>query len=400
MNKKVLIVAVYPIKNAQHGGQKRVRAVVDAYKNVFQDVRFVSIFPPDYYQQYGRYDIAVKGKTRQATTDSPYTGDITCGLAIFDDPRVKKKFKTLLQKFKPDIIQCEQVFPYMGIKPLLAEMGLSPKLILSSQNIEYTQKLDILRISGYGHEAEDAAKFIKGWESDFAKHADLTVAVSQGDADELKALGGANVVLAPNGIARHHLTESAKQHWKDYKRENKVNKLAVFVGSAHPPNWHGFLDMVGDRVGFMPPDSKLVLAGSISDYFHDTFKDIRPEHVTFWKRVISAGRLSDTLLAGLLDECDVVLLPITEGGGSNLKTAEAILSGKKIVATTYAFRSFEQYVDLPNIYIADTPEAFRSAILKAFEAPYVERTKEQQELAETVQWQYCLRPMIDGAKAL
>ncbi len=397
---RVLVVATYPIKNAQHGGQRRVSAIVEAYRNIFTEARFVSVFPPDYYQHYSKTDIAVRGKTRKQSTDSPYTGDITCGLAIYEDPYVKQRFTKLLKEYQPDILQIEQVFPYLGIKPLLKELGMSPKIILSSHNIEYTQKLEILENSGFAHEAKDASKIIKVCETDMAKNADLTVAVSQDDADKLIQLGGKNVVVAPNGIEKLQLSESSKDYWSIYKQKHALRNFVTFVGSAHPPNWHGFLAMVGEAVGFVPPDTRLVLAGSISDYFKDNIKDLTPEHATFWNRVIAAGRLSDDRLTGLINSSEVLLLPITEGGGSNLKTAEAILSGKKIVATSYAFRSFEQYLDLPNIYMSDSPDEYKKLIVKAVHAPYEERTIEQIKLAEQVQWKYCLKPMLEGAKGL
>lgn len=402
VKKKILIIGVYPIKRPQHGGQKRLAAIVELYKQIFSEVKFVAIFPPDYYQVYDRSDIAVKGATRKKTTDSPYTGDIICGLAIHDDPKVRGRMEKLLTSFKPDVIQCEQVFPYFGLKPLLEELGMHPKIVQSSQNIEYTQKLEILSNAGYADEAKEASELIKKWETDMSTHADLSVAVSPEDAAELAELGAKHPVVAPNGIAKHHASQAARDRWAQFRQQERVTKIATFVGSAHPPNWFGFLATVGDRMGFMPPDARIMLAGSISDYFHDTFveKKLRPEYITFWNRVHAAGRMTDDALYGLIDSSDVILLPITEGGGSNLKTAEAILSGKKIVATSYAFRSFEDYMDLPNVYIADTPEDYRQTLLKAFDAPFKKRTKEQEALAEKVQWQYCLQPMVEGVKAL
>jgi hypothetical protein len=401
VKKKILIIGVYPIKRPQHGGQKRLAAIVELYKKVFSEVKFVAIFPPDYYQVYDRSDIAVKGATRKKTTDSPYTGDIICGLAIHDDPKVRKRMEKLLLSFRPDIIQCEQVFPYFGLKPLLEELDLHPKIVQSSQNIEYIQKLEILSNAGYA-EAKEASNLIKKWETDMSTTADLSVAVSPEDAEKLAELGAKHPVVAPNGIAKHHVTQADREPWVRFRKEQRVTKIATFVGSAHPPNWFGFLATIGDRVGFMPPDARIILAGSISDYFHDTFieKKLRPEFVTFWNRVHAAGRVSDDALYGLIDSSDIILLPITEGGGSNLKTAEAILSGRKVVGTSYAFRSFEQYMDLPNVYVADTPKAFRETLLKAFDAPFHKRTKEQEALAERVQWDYCLEPMVEGVKAL
>jgi glycosyltransferase involved in cell wall biosynthesis len=60
----------------------------------------------------------------------------------------------------------------------------------------------------------------------------------------------------------------------------------------------------------------------------------------------------------------IVLLPIVETGGSNLKTAEAILSGKIVIATSIALRGYEEFKDEPYIIIANTPDDFKSAIKK------------------------------------
>ena len=47
-----------------------------------------------------------------------------------------------------------------------------------------------------------------------------------------------------------------------------------------------------------------------------------------------------------------MLLPITYGGGSNLKTAEALLTGHPIIATAKAFRGCEVFTDMPGMIIA------------------------------------------------
>jgi hypothetical protein len=94
------------------------------------------------------------------------------------------------------------------------------------------------------------------------------------------------------------------------------------------------------------------------------------------------------------------MLPITTGGGSNLKAAEAILSGRKIVATQYAFRGYEEYLELPNIYLADAEPEFKKSLLQAINSKYIERTPEQVELAEHVKWEYCLQPISKVVKKL
>jgi hypothetical protein len=67
---------------------------------------------------------------------------------------------------------------------------------------------------------------------------------------------------------------------------------------------------------------------------------------------------NDAELQSLIEDSRGIILPIIGGGGSNLKTAEALISNKSIIATTFAFRGYEKYIQNDNIYIANTKEEF------------------------------------------
>ncbi len=401
INKKILLVSTYPIKNPQHGGQKRVDALVKFYKTIFKEVRFVAIFHRGHYQDYSNEDIYLKGEYCKKMEEAPFTGDVIAGEAIADDPATKAAFKKLLLDYKPDIIEIEQTFPFFGLKTLLKELGSNPKIILSSHNVEGPMKDEILE----GMNVDVATRksivdSINRVEKDLSQISDLTIAVTPSDAEQHAKLGARKVVVAPNGIAPLKPTEAGKSFWEEYKKTHGIKKIVAFVASAHPPNWHGFLKMVSTAVGFVPPDTKILLAGSIADYFKDNIQGSDPESATFWNRVIPVGRLSEERLVGLIAITDVLLLPVIEGGGSNLKTAEAIVSGRKVVATSFAFRSFEKYQKLPNIFIADTQKAFQAAIADALNAPYAKRTPAQETLAEKVTWKYALQPIEEAIKSL
>src|ERR1035437_3212931 len=127
INKKILVISTYPIKTAHHGGQKRVSAIVEAYKKVFSSVKFVAIFHRGFYSSFSGSDIPVTGETRKKIEMSPLTGDIVLGEAIYKDKAVKHKMTKVLRKYRPDIIEVSQVFPYLGLEPLLKELGMKPK---------------------------------------------------------------------------------------------------------------------------------------------------------------------------------------------------------------------------------------------------------------------------------
>lgn len=389
---RMLVIGTYPITEAQHGGQKRTRAIVDAYRQVCNEVKYVAVFHKGYYEDYASGDIAVGAETIQKLNQNPQFADVIMGDAVYDDPQAHQKIVELLDSYRPDIIHIEQPYPYLGLKKILAERDHKPKLIFGSQNIEFEMKKQIF--AGLGTDKDLARDIIaktKKLEEDFSKEADLLVAVSKNDEAAHIKMGAKNAVVAQNGITPVAYSPAKLQWWQNFMdREYKVKRKIVFVGSAHPPNWFGFNKMVGTALGFIPSDTRLFLVGGISEYFTGTLNRREAEDFCFWQRAVPCGKPDDESLAALLADADVIILPITDGGGSNLKTAEAILNDKKVVATKFAFRSFEHLQKLPNLYISDDPEEFKANIVKALDAPHHKRTPAQQELAESVLWQNCL----------
>jgi len=359
IKKKVLIVASYPISDAHHGGQKRVKAIYDFYKTIFSEVRFAAVFHRSYYPDtsvdsflLGQPDVIEQLDTM------PYASELITGEAIDKDVHVRSAIAKLLIEYQPDIIQIEQGFAYLGLKAVLRDLGMKPKIIFSSQNIEYLMKKSIYEELGVSSEKiKELVNKTRELEVELCETADLVIAVSEHDADIQRTMGAKSVVVAPNGISKVKVSASQLKYWREFKNKKKINKIVTFIGSGHPPNWVGFLGMVGLDTTFLTSDSRLILAGGVADYFRDTYE--RTDNQKFWKRAIAIGTLSDAKLSGLLSESEVILLPIISGGGSNLKTAEAILSGKKIVSTDYAFRGFEKYKELPNIFFADNGADFK-----------------------------------------
>jgi plasmid maintenance system antidote protein VapI len=403
MKKKILILTTYPIKHPKHGGQKRTAAIFEAYKKHFGQVRHSAVFFRNFYADYDPDDIALSPESERLVMQSPLTGDIISGWAIFNDTVVKAKMTSLLKTFKPDIIHIEQPYSYLGLKPLLEELGLKSKLVFGSQNVEAPMKREILEGAGVPEPAIQRAELaIANVEQELSVRSDLVIACTKSDMKAHAALGAKNLVLAPNGIAKSTASPAAKLYWNNKFAASGITQTVLFVGSAHPPNWAGFLQMVGKGLGFVPYNARIVAAGSISDYFEREIQSDAQtiEDATFWLRAFSAGRLSEDRLVALIEQSDVMLLPITEGGGSNLKTAEAILADKKVVTTDHALRSFEWFKDFPNVWVANTQAAFQQAVVEALAAPQQKRSSQQQTMAKRVEWQNCLADMVAKVDSL
>jgi len=393
--KKILVISNYPILEPLHGGQKRVAAIVKEYKKVFSEVKFVAIFVREQYPIYSKDDIYLTGEWAEKIKGNYLTSDIEIGKAMVESPDTRRKIEKLLILFQPDIIQVEQVFPFIGLKVILKDLKIHPKIVYSSQNIEAPMRREIMEISGAKKEdVREAFSVINDTEIYLAKNADLLTVVSKSDGDCYLSNGAKKYVLAMNGTGPIISNSNAKLYWKKYFQQRFVKKVALFVGSGHVPNLFGLTNMVGFRVGFIPSDSKIVIVGSVGQALSDHFDKEDILNSPFWRRVTNLGVIKREPLDGLLEYVDVILLPIIKGGGSNLKTAEAILSGKKIVATSFAFRGYEQFLKLPNIWIADTHDDFRKAVSEAFNTPTKKRTAEDVKLANNVKWDSSLKGMI------
>lgn len=398
IDKRLLIISSYPILSPQHGGQKRALAEFEYYKTICKYVKFVAVFHRAYYANYSHEDILLGQPDIIDELDkNPYSAEMIGGKAIDKDIHVRSRMAKLLMEYKPDIIQIEQMYSYKGLEVLLRELSMRPRIIMSSQTVEYRMKEEIL--DGFNITKKKKKKLIsevKKLEERLCKKADVVFAVTKEDAAALKMLGAKKCVVVPNGINRVFATKSSRLYWRNFKIKQNIKQNILFIGSGHPPNWTGYNEIVGDDSSFLPKGAKILLGGGISEYFRQKY----PQTSSFWDNSIPLGYLEEDRLAGLLEESDIIILPITSGGGSNLKTAEAILSGKKIVATSYAFRGFEEYKDLPNIYLGDNSNDFKKQIARAIKQPVEARTRQQQILASHVQWKYALAPIEKEFKIL
>ncbi|MGB6285743.1 MAG: hypothetical protein WBG18_15200, partial [Xanthobacteraceae bacterium] len=85
-------------------------------------------------------------------------------------------------------------------------------------------------------------------------------------------------------------------------------------------------------------------------------------------RVEFFADISDSDLAVIKQCCHGVLLPISDGGGSNLKTAEALTLGKWVIATSISLRGFEAYAN-DGVIVANNPVEFRHAMRQVLRRP-------------------------------
>ena len=108
--------------------------------------------------------------------------------------------------------------------------------------------------------------------------------------------------------------------------------------------------------------------------------------------------LSDEDLAAVKTLAHAFLLPIQHGGGSNIKTAEALYSGKYVIGSEAAFRGFQPFIDLPEVTVARSPSQFQQAMRSVLQRPALSPAPVAAgDLRYGLQWDQCLAPVPEAA---
>jgi glycosyltransferase involved in cell wall biosynthesis len=290
----------------------------------------------------------------------PYVGEFYFARAVAASPELNRQFLTHVEAASPVVILLEHPWTWPLVKLLPGVRAGLVRVVYSSHNAEAVLKRRMIADTGTTG-PRGVLDAIEGMEHDLVTSAWATIACTQRDADVFRSWGGTRVIVANNGTEakqREHLRNAlppplATEH-----------RFGLFVGSQYPPNTNGFLKYVAPALARLKPNQRIVVAGSVSDAIVERLAGSRSD-ACLDRRLISLGFVDDLALDALIANSSTLLLPIEYGGGSHLKTAEALASGRPIIGTTASFRGFSEYTMLERVSIADTPDLFAAAIYES-----------------------------------
>ncbi len=388
---RVLILGPWPVARPRHGGQIRAASIIEAYRARGHEVRFMGIYDPGNVplSDTDPDDVAVDGDVGAyvaAATDPP---GWSFWAAFAEVPALFQRFEAVVRQFRPDIVQFEEPYLWLVVQKLRARGCIDrARIIHSSYNYETALRRDLMEIDG--NVDEQVLARVAAQEEDIAREADLVVTVSDDDAECFRRIGANNVLVARNGSRRPEATTEALAALDGYLG---TAPFVLFVSSAHTPNARGLLDMV-EGVSIRLP-GPLVIAGSVSRLLapqrarHRLLRDAR-----------MVGVVEPSILDALVVRAGVIILPKTRGGGSNLKTSEALLARRPIVATDLAFVGFEDWRDLPGVHIANEPAAFWERVTQKLTQAESIGSSDGPDPRDALLWSSCLAPMTDAVEAL
>lgn len=399
---RIIIISTYPIQRPRHGGQKRVEAMLKAYTDAGHVVRHIGIYEDTSYADKAPGDLVVSLK-RYNNPLTALVGDLLMANVLEDDLIVRNKFLDIIHEFRPDVVQIEQIFLYKAIWDILQQEKVDVRMINSTHNVESTLKQKILESSTNlsAREIKEVTDNIRHIENFAARHSDWTLACTDSDAREFEQLGAPEVIVVPNGIKKGAVDTKELQRIRAKLASDGIKRIILYVGSAHPPNLTGYRELIGGGVCGLQDDERLVIVGGVADMVLNYAEQL-PNYIKtlYFDKVVLMGMVEEKTLTALLAITDEIILPILEGSGSNLKTAEAILADKRVVATTKSLHSYEKYLKLPNVIVADTRSDFIKAMVNSLHKQKKLRSKEELQLAQGVLWENVLKAMVDRLEVI
>jgi glycosyltransferase involved in cell wall biosynthesis len=388
---RVLQLTTYPVKVPRHGGQARVANIERTYGAAGITTRVLAVYYPEYYAKdvADERDLPVREDAVQRRESPPLCTDIASGEFAAADAGAWSDVLAQITAFAPDVVQLEQPWLWPVVRRLRAGACEAPfRLVYSSQNVEAPLKARLLA----DHPVElvrSVVDRITGLEREVVAAADLTIAVTESDAETYREWGARQVLVAPNGIVERPVDPERVRAWDAHLGGNR---FALFVGSTHPPNVSGFWEMFAPSLAFLAPDERILVVGGISDIIVDSPLYRRWAHINA-SRLERAGVQSEENLAALIALASCIVLPITIGGGSNIKTAEAIFSGRPVVGTSLSFRGFEAALSLPRVYRTDDPAEFRRLVKRAIEGSLPPGGADRPDIRRRVLWSETLKAL-------
>ena len=274
---------------------------------------------------------------------------------------MKRALEHLLNQQDFDIIQFESIhlMSYLAIVREASdrEAGKRPVVVCDWHNVE-SELMQRYSQREPGHLRRAYASRTARLMSEFEKHAlrdfDAHIAVSQRDADRLRAINpDARIFVIENGVDTNCYSDPGTNH-------ESLARRIVFVGSM---DYHANIDAAVNFAREVWPQLRERRPELI---FTIVGKDPAPE-------VRELAQIPGVEVTGTVDDvrpfyrdASAAVVPLKVGGGSRLKILEAMAAGVPVISTTLGAEGLEVLHD-ENILIADTTEQLVQAITSVIE---------------------------------
>ena len=390
--KRILGLGTYPVALPVHGGQRRIAAFKHFYRTLGVTYEYASVYNPAFYRgaYVGPHDFPLKAPLplSDANAAVPFIDDLLAGSQVERDPATVQHFAEVVDGLNPDALQLEQPFMWPLAKRIREAAGKKHLLVIySSQNVEAPLKATLLKQVDVPPEARQrVCTQIETIELECVKASEFLICVSAADRDYyLRFKAPNNVIIVPNGTDRPPVSLRDESPHEIFGER----PFLFVVGSPYPPNIAGFCELVArDGMFHVPPALSIAVCGGVAEGIFQS---------PVYQRYLAANsarthffpKIDDHNLWRLKAKCHGVILPILDGGGTNLKTAEALVLGKWVIATSTALRGYEKFSAVEGLIEANDSKSFRHAMRQVLVSPPLQISEQSRKLRDSLYWDRC-----------
>ncbi len=347
------MLAPFPLgENAVSGGDARALSNRRLFEALGWSVTTVGIYPGA--GGAAGSDILLSDPALETALEADMAfGGLHMALAAESDPAGRRALTGAIEAAAPDLIVVEHPWPWPLLRRVLADLGgRRPRLIYSAHNIEAELRPLLYPYCPVAPGAETRRLAVEAMERELAQAADVVLAISGEDARYMRDRWGVEATVLPpiSGLPEVAEPEAARPQ-----------RYAAMVASAFWPNVDGFFWAFPDGLGVLRLGETVAAAGSVgpaieADARFGSFRALNQS------RFRSLGPLPSADLARVLRAASCVILPVRVGAGANMKTADALWSGRPVVCTPKALVGYPHASPGAGLYVADDPGDFRRLV--------------------------------------
>lgn len=275
-----------------------------------------------------------------------------------------------LKAYSFDLIQLEGVFLASYI-PLIRRHSQA-KIAIRAHNLEHQ-----IWERHLAHEKNFIKKHylrlqnnrLRRFELNAFSSADVIVTITDEDKKNIQK-------LAPQKVLYTCLTGINLGMYNFIEKPKEPDTLFHFASMDWMPNEEAvswLTTQVWPEVLKQMPESRLILAGK---NMPEKFRRLAGNNITVTEHVESSAEFYSTY--------DIMLVPLWSGSGLRIKLVEGLAYGKAIITTSIGAEGIP-YVNHKHLIVADSPEAFREAVISLLKDPAKKQGLQHQarSLAET-----------------
>lgn len=359
---RCLILTPFPVQIPRHGGQARTATLALALRQAGWQVDIAGIYLNRFFRkrEQGPLDIVTKdAATLAAAKDDELFADLHFARHAATSRFVINRLRKLIQRVAPDVIQVEHPWPWLPLREALSSTQRA-LVVYSSHNLEARVREQLLHLGLQRPGSARQIEEVRALEIELAQAADLVYSVSDIEAEQIERETGRSVVYLPPVSVLADQPMNPDGRFAAESRAAGIRYCAL-MASAYWPNREGFFQAFPEGLGFLSAAEQIWIAGSLGDAVSgDSRFEARKGMSETRPRTL--GYLADAEKMAFYAAASCVILPVFIGAGAKAKTAEAIASGRPVIATSHALEGYGPIVRDAvgsGIYLADTPDEFR-----------------------------------------